>query len=174
MSGSIEIPFEIGQVVWKASATPAARQVQCPECKGTRALTLIQGDGTEVSLACARCGVGYDPPTGTVTQYDYAAEPEEFICQDVNIFLGKVTYGGCHVDRLYEDKEECRAACQKLNEEYKHKVEEQAVHQLASKRRDMAWSVHYWGGMVRRLKKDLARAEARLAVCKEKKQEVSQ
>lgn len=64
---------------------------------------------------------------------------------------------------------ECAVRCKELNEERRKTDEERAISNLASKRRDLAWSVHYWGGQVKKLERDLEVARARLARCKDKK-----
>ncbi len=169
MTAFIDIPFAIGQTVWRASATPIERWVECPECVGTRATTMILGNGEERTLACACCGVGYEPPSGVVRDWDYDCEPEAFICRDLEVRDGEVRYGGTRAAVLYEDKEECRAHCAVLNKEHQRLKEERDIGKLSSRRRGMAWSVHYWSSQVRKLRKELALVEARLSVCKERK-----
>lgn len=169
MSDSIDIPFSIGESVWRASATPVERWVTCPECDGTKAVTMTLGNGEKHSLNCACCTLGYDPPMGVVRTYDYDSTPERYICRDLELRDGAVRYGGVDAVYLYEDEEKCREHCNLLNAKHKEREEERALAVLSSKRRDMAWSVHYWRSEVHRMKKDLASVEARLAVCREKK-----
>jgi len=75
---------------------------------------------------------------------------------------------------LFESKDACQEACDALNAECTKHEEEMAIATLASKRRDLAWSVHYWGRLVKNLERQLEQARARLAVCKEKEKSKGQ
>jgi len=175
--GSIEIPFNIGEQIWWVGNGYREEWITCPECAGTKVLTLIQGNGEKVSLDCACCSLGYEPPTGTIKRTFYQYEPTPFICQTVEMgFGGDFRYtdviGQSHEVKgnLFRTKEECQEQCDKLNLEKEKDEERRLLNNTQSKRRDMAWSVHYWGQMVSKLKKELEAAQARLNVCKEKKQ----
>lgn len=169
MTPHIDIPFALGQVVWRASATPVERWVECPECAGTKAITMILGNGEEYSLECALCGPGYSQSSGLVRVYDYETTPEEFTCTDLEVRDKEVRYGCTKVEFLYEDKEACRTHCDELNEEHKRHAEKRDIAVLSSRREGLAFSAHYWSSVVRKLKKELATAEARLNVSKDKK-----
>jgi len=69
---------------------------------------------------------------------------------------------------LFVLKDECRARCEALNIQRTKSDEQNAIHNLASKRRNMAWSVHYWGQKVKQLERDLEMTKRRLAVSREK------
>ena len=169
----LNIPYDVGAEMWTPSNDSHMLTVQCPECCGNKYVTVTLGSGNVYTLDCACCGHGLDRPRGYVEVRDYTSGPK---C----VTLGAVTietwgsgpelrYGGIGVTDLYENEEACRDECTRRNRERKKNDEEQALHRIASKRKELAWSVHYWGRQVAELKRDLERAEARLAVCKERK-----
>ena len=178
MGGSIEIPFEIGEEVWWAGHGSRIEDVVCPECVGTRFITMTNGAGEVFKLDCAACRTGYETSRGTIQRTFYEHAPVRFVCRRVDISGREVRYSesspsaSCYsmveAKNLYRDLEECRKACERLNVERQKNLDETYINNLKSKRRDMAWSVHYWGGQVRKLRDELKRAEDRLDVCKAK------
>lgn len=173
---TIELPFELGVTIWAADTSSHPEWVECPECAGTRVLTLIQGNGEQVSIDCACCRNGYEPSTGRVQTTQWRAAPRPFTPRrfrmdgDEWMFSEEspeaVAYGCYRVDRLFKDRAACQAECDRMNAEHVKHMEESMLLNLMSKRRDMAWSVHYWGRQVKDLEKNLERAKARLQVCK--------
>jgi hypothetical protein len=150
----IELPFELGELLWKASYGSHGTTITCPECVGTREVTVIMGNGERYKLDCRACATGYDAPTGKVTVFKSESVPEPFIPRryghsgeswwysesepDANC------YSYTEVQHLFRTKEECLADCTARNLETDKENEKRALAQLASKRRDLAWSVHYW------------------------------
>lgn len=181
MSGAIEIPFAIGETVWSIGSGHREETVVCPECAGTKAITMIQGSGERFSLGCARCGPVYEDPRGYITRTIYEHRPERFVCARVSVDGAEVRYSEapssatCYTSRdsadLFRDQAECQARCDVLNAEKAAADREREIANIASKRKDLAWSVHYWQGQIRRLEKQLEAARAALAVCKEPKEE---
>jgi hypothetical protein len=175
---TIQIPFSIGQQIWWVGNGYTEVLETCPECAGQKALTLIQGNGEQVSLACACCSCGYEPPSGVIKKIVYRHKPEKFTPHRVSTNGNEITYSQAdpsataysyvHVKDLFASEAECLVRCVELNEKRTKEQEECAIANLASKRRNMAWSVHYWGRLVRDLEDKLVRAKACLAVSKDK------
>jgi len=175
MSASLPIPFAIGEIVWRCGNGHVEEYLVCPECAGTKALTLVQGNGEQVFIACACCSLGSDPPSGRVKRTRFEHRPERFLCARVDVNGDVIRYRDdalscsyCEATRLFRSHEECQRACDAENAQRAEEEKARAIANLASKRRDMAWSVHYWGRKVRDLAKDLETARARLAVCKDR------
>lgn len=176
---SFEIPFAIGDVVWKRGSGSTERQIVCPDCAGTRAITLILGNGTQQTMDCNVCARGYDRPSGIVTVTDYDARPTRFVCNRICGFRdgqpeytespeGSNCYTTVQASDLYRTEAECEAACKVWNEQQAAYRAEQAGAYLESKRRDMAFSSHYWARKVKDLERDLVLARDRLARCPSK------
>jgi len=180
----IKIPFELGSTLWWTGSGYREEWIECSECVGSKAITMIQGNGTEVSIACACCSHGMERPSGSVKRIFYEHSPMLFVPKRVRVDGGEIMYSSASpganayssidATALFASKEECEARCKELNLERTKYEEERAVANLAPKRRDMAWSAHYWGRQVKRLEEELITCRARLAVCKtrdEKKKE---
>jgi len=86
MASSIPIPFALGQPLWWVGNGYQEEWVVCPECCGTKVITMVQGNGTAVSLNCAACAVGFMPPTGRVKRVFYRHEPTPFVPRRVEIY----------------------------------------------------------------------------------------
>ena len=181
MPGSLEIPFAIGQQVWWVGNACREEWITCPECAGTRVITMILGNGEQVSLDCENCTHGYEPATGQVERTYYEHAPMSFIPGRVSVDGDEIRYSESGPDStgysssyardLFATKEECQVRCDALNAEKTREREDQSRQILLQSRKKMAWSVSYWREQVTRLRKELAVTEARLAVVKAKKGE---
>lgn len=65
--------FKIGDQVWLARFEGVVSSVECPACGGTGRLRVTFHDETQVSIDCANCARGYEPPTGRVTVHERKA-----------------------------------------------------------------------------------------------------
>jgi hypothetical protein len=178
MSASIPIPFALGEQLWCAAYDPRETWITCPECDGTRAIEMIKGNGERVSLECGHCSHGYEPPRGKVKQCVYESRPIPFVPLRVATSGDEFTYSESppgatsysfrYAKDLFRSREECEARCAAIDAERKADDEKRAVHNLASKRRSLAFSASYWSRKVADIERELATAKARLAVCKVK------
>jgi hypothetical protein len=135
-------------------------------------LTLIRGNGEQVSLDCNYCQIGYDPPRGYVEHNRYHYTPEQFVCRRVTgISHGEVEYSDAPASALFRDKDACAVRCEELNEQRSKEDAARRLANLSSKRHSLAHSVHYWGRQVKELQRDLEVAQAKLAVCPKPKKE---
>ena len=50
MTATIPIPFAIGQQLWAISSGHGETWITCPECDGTKVLTLVKGNGESIKL----------------------------------------------------------------------------------------------------------------------------
>ena len=178
MSATIPIPFAIGETVWHAGYGSTETFDECPECAGTKTLTLIQGNGERVSLACACCSSGYDPSRGYVKRSVSARTPHPVTLGSISLRGAEITYfegeypsGTClNPQDLFRDQAECQKRCDALNPDADAQEHNRLIANMMDKRGKMAWSVHYWGRKVKDLERNLKAARARLGLCKERKE----
>ena len=169
----IPVPFKIGETLWHAARNHHEEKVQCPECMGTRVITMTLGTGERVALDCEMCRVGWDSARGWVTRSVLTFRAEKFMTVDLEFrSLGEVVYindRGLRADArvLFPGLEECRVECSRLQQEHDRGREAMMMANLESKRKHLAFSAHYWKRKIVDLEKDLERCRARLAVCPE-------
>lgn len=72
-------------------------------------------------------------------------------------------------DPLFEDRDACAAACLIRNAEHQANEERQAIANLASKRKGLEHSSHYWTTRLRSLERDVEIVRRRLTIIKEAK-----
>jgi len=178
---SIPIPFPLGERAWWTGNGHREEWVTCPECAGTRAVTMILGNGEQYSLHCDNCRAGYEPSAGVVKRTFYEHAPQQITLNRVSVDGNKIRYsqespdatcyGVIYAEHLFARQEECQAACDRLNEQRNKEERDRAWQILLQNRQKMAWSVHYWRDRAARLRRELATVEARLAVVKQKKGE---
>lgn len=173
---TLEIPFAIGEQLWSTGHGMRTEHVTCPECAGTKVLTLIKGNGERVELNCGYCGTGYDRASGVVPVTIYEHQPTPFVPRRVDMSCGEFTYSEAspeanaysytYAKNLYRSREECEAACARLNAERTADDERRALLNLQHKRRALSHSASYWTQQAAKLRKDLERVEARVRVLK--------
>jgi hypothetical protein len=172
VTASIPIPFAIGEELWWVGRGWREITETCPECAGTLVLTLIKGNGEQQSLDCNYCASGYEPPRGWVKRIVYERKPQAV--KPTAVAMGRdpgqfrYTWFDETIDAsdLYRDRDACAARCDEMNAEHAKEQARLVVANRESKRRNLAFSSHYWSRMVKDLERDLAAARARLVVCK--------
>lgn len=167
--------YKMGDTVWFASANSSQKSEPCPDCFGKRYLTVIKGDGEQVTIDCAGCASGYDPPKGFVTYWKWAVDVELVTIDRVEITPKGVTYGfsgfrgrySADEERLFNTKEEATAKAQLISEE--HNAEEIAkIHRKEKHNHTWSWNACYHRRCIKDAEKQLAYHTEKLNVAKEK------
>lgn len=167
--------YSIGDKVWYAQRKCVEKRELCPDCFGKLALTVIKGDGAQVSIACAGCTRGYDEPTGYIAYHAQVVEVIEVEIEKVELSKTEVTYGfhGCyHADQdcMFDTKPEAEARALVLAEE--HNQEELArIYRKEKYNHTWAWNAHYHRDCIKRAEQDLKYHTAKLNVAKAKAKE---
>lgn len=182
MHGSIDIPFPIGAVVWRATTEARERWEKCPTCCGSTRATVTYGNGQQYDVPCPGCEVHYeDRGRGTVMVPDHVIKPESFVCtrvvriDDSGVWYsespaGATAYQSCVATELFADKAACVARCDALVREREENLRHLAIRELARKAKDRVGSVRYWLGVVSKLEAEIERARAR---CMERRTETA-
>lgn len=80
----IQPKYAIGQKVYAAKATLEHRQVQCPDCLGTKEWQAVTPSGESFHIPCGNCFQGYFA-RGTVTKYFATPDVVEMTIGSVRI-----------------------------------------------------------------------------------------
>lgn len=179
MSATISIPFAIGQQLWAIGNGHNEEWVTCPECAGTKVLTLVKGSGEIVELSCNYCAPGCESPRGVVREVTFDCQPTPFTPKRVEMSGREFRYSESSPDalayqtyaasELFEDREACAVACEARNAEYRANAERQEIVNLSSKRKNLEHSSHYWTTRLRQLERDVEIVRRRITVIKESK-----
>lgn len=178
--------YDIGDVIYWATSRNEEQVIECPDCKGSGQLTVIFADGEQVSVACANCAWGYDPPTGRVRYWGHIERVESGAISGMEIDT-EVTYKvRCEPYSSYY--------CIKEAEAYdsKEEAQEQAVI-LAAKRteeelkkaqrkhkdtRSWAWNASYHRKELKEAKRRVGYHTEQLSMCnlkaKEQEKEITE
>lgn len=167
--------YKIGDVVWYAQVKCFEGEEPCPDCFGQRALTVIKGDGSQVSIECVGCMAGYEPSKGYVKYYGWKSDVLQVRIERVEITDKGIEYGHSQSYRvdgseLFDTKEEA----EKLAEEKwkAHNAAEIAkIHQKEKHNRTWSWNANYHRDCIKRAEKDLVYHTAKLNVAKVKSKE---
>lgn len=151
--------YKVGDAVWYASCDTRRQYTQCLECFGIKYVTVILGDDSRVTIDCAGCGRGYEPPTGYIAYFERTPEVRKITIDRVQVTKDKIEYGfsGCYcveADRLFNTEAEAwdraNALAEQLNQEELEKIKKKE-----KPNRTWAWNAHYHRNCIRRAERDI-------------------
>ena len=171
---TIAIPFAIGEKLWHAGSDQTAGWETCQCCQGKLRITIILGDGSQESVECEMCRLGYLGASGKTQTYRWRHIPIAFTTDKVSMsgedFNYRSTYDGySEAKNLFRSREECQAKCDELNAAHIEEERNRHVHQLISAKKKMAWSVGYWRNQLKKREEECERIRERLGIVMENK-----
>jgi len=168
--------YNIGDKVWYAQRKAVERQELCPDCFGQRALTVIKGDGSQVSIGCVACVQGFDYSTGYIKWHGHVVDVAEVTIEKVELTPDKVEYGFHNCYRadhtcMFDTKEEAEVRALELAEEH-NQEERERIYRKEKHNHTWAWNAHYHRDCIKRAENDLKYHTAKLNVAKVRAKEL--
>lgn len=163
--------YKIGDEVYFAHFKHSDKAIPCPECFGKKFLRVILGDDSEVTVDCAGCSAGYNPPTGFIT----VPESRAFISKKEIERLETRLDGGKEVseygfDSCYRTGEEnlfsSEAEAQPRAEQLARNYDASELARIGRKEKDIrtwSWNAHYHRAEIRRANASIVYHQAKLA-----------
>lgn len=168
--------YNLGDQVWYASFETRTKTIVCDDCRGQKYLTVIMGDGSQVTIDCAGCSAGYEPPKGYNTICEGTPNSDLKTIERINIQFDKVEYqSGCwvlHEDRFFDTKEEADKKAERLAEEYKQEQLHRLKNLKENHKRTWSWNAHYHRRAIKEAQRQLEYHTAKLNVAKIKAKEI--
>jgi len=170
--------FNIGDTVWMARFDTTESSVECPDCGGTGRLRVTFHDETQVSIHCANCSRGWEPPTGRIIVHKRAARAAlarvtgiEMNAEGVEYRVTDLVGGYTFLSKdVFASREEAEAKGVELAEAAKQ--EEMArVYRKERDTRTWAWNASYHRKEIKRCEREIERHKAQLAVASIKAKE---
>lgn len=139
--------YEIGDKVFAASFERVDNWEICPDCCGSRYLTVIMGDGSQATIQCAECAAGYDPPRGKVSRPKFSTQPKRATITGMEVKPDEIRYYSdsyiWNEQDLYLTEDEAKEAGEILAAKYWE--EENKRYTRKNKHdRTWAWNVSYY------------------------------
>lgn len=174
--------FDVGDTVYYAEAESVHKHIICPDCAGKKYLTVILGDGEQVTIDCVTCKRGYEPSMGVISTWEYKGMVKQSIVAGLEVRGNKIEYlvdvsgdiNGCYSCRRKEDVfatyEEAEKRVDVLVKQ--HQAEEQK--RLMSKdkpRHSWAWNATYHRREMKRSLKDAEYHKMKIEVAKQHSKE---
>lgn len=146
--------------------------ITCTHCLGQRALTVIMGDGSQVSIACAGCEAGDLGSTGEMRVHTYEAHVQTGVVTGIEIAGENLRYSmnGWRADNIFATAEEAQAKVAEMYAAHEAEVAARPA-QKVKPSRNWAWHVHYHRSEITRQEKSIEYHKAALAVAKLKAKE---
>lgn len=175
--------FSVGDVVWFTQSGYQQSDVECPDCLGQCVLTVVLGDGSQVSIACACCERGYLGSTGKVVVHQWDCKVESGTVTGMDIDGDNVQYkvGRFHAegsytvqpDVVFATKDEAETEAAKVLAAHQEEETRRFNHvkDNAGRHRTWAWNASYHRREAKEARRRLEYHEGRLAVAKAKSKE---
>jgi len=166
--------FNIGDVVWYARTGFRPIEEPCPVCFGKKSVVVLLGNGDAVETPCSYCGLGIDPPTGTITTHRIAPGAELVTITGREIREGETTeityhgHGGhfYYSNTIFETEAKALAVSKELCEKELSEKETRADYIKKDKIKSFAWNAGYHLRAAKKLRDDIAYHERMAAICK--------
>jgi ribosomal protein S27E len=165
--------FAVGDVIWVGDFQPmAADLVTCPDCGGTGRLRVIFHDEVQVSIACANCSAGYNPPTGSIIVHREKVSARQAIVTGLEVHDQKTRW---HVDgtsnsyRIVDDEQafdneaDALAFAQKLAAKHEQQQRDR-IGQKEKETRSWAWNASYHRREIKEAQRKIEYHSSKLAV----------
>lgn len=171
--------FKVGDTIYKPVAYWSPRDVQCPDCLGSRKWYAEIPKGGPTHIPCPTCARGYAGSTGTVQEWDDYGRVQVFRVDEVRRVENRegvygeyrctdIENGGnCYLlsdkdDSLFSDRESAALLLPSLVEKARSGREKANAERVKDKRSKAGGMVAYYRKEIRDAKKRLKSAEAGL------------
>lgn len=175
---TIVLPFAPDAEVWHIGPSYSETYVPCPECAGTRHVTLVLGNGEQHKMPCQACSRGLERPAGRVYHRTAGHRPTKVRLEGLHEYRdGVATYltdnKVCilHSAELFATEAECQALCDERNKAVEEALRSTELAVLTQHREHMAFSVTYWRRQRAETIRRLERIEELLGIAKAKAKE---
>ncbi len=166
--------FQIGQnLYFVRAASYAGVKETCPDCGGTGRIRVVFHDDTMVSIDCANCAEGYNPPTGKITVYKPKCDVRYGTITGVSIRSSNVEYeisssepepsddgryyvGEYHLneDNVFSTEEDAKVAAAEMFASLIAEKEKQ-ITQKEKPTRTWAWNASYHRSAIKKAKENI-------------------
>ena len=123
MSEVFQARFKVGQQLWHATFEPHEKWVKCPHCAGWKNALVVFGDGTEATVDCGECSLGFNPPSGLLKIYEH--EPLAQLVEVTGISIDRNNHEGKYEVRY--SLSNCRSGNEENTFENKADAEAMAI-----------------------------------------------
>ena len=143
--------YNVGDKVWWARCDRRELKQPCPVCFGKREVILILGNDDRVTLPCDYCGHGYEAPSGTVSDWEWTAQPELITITRVDTRVSlegedhDYFYGNYRMDDsvIFDTEEEARKRCGEIAHEREVAQATRADLVKKDKQKTFSWNAGY-------------------------------
>jgi hypothetical protein len=163
--------YQIGDTVWVAVTGRREARETCKDCAGTRFLTVLLGDGEQVTIECEGCSPGgYEPARGYNIYAEHYAEARQAQINRAEGGENGWEYGTSESYRhaesdIYLTRPEAEKRAAHLAEERTKEQLEKVQHKY-KKHRTWSWNATYHRKCIRKAKKDIEYHTAKLDYAK--------
>ena len=168
----IELPVQIGDVLWMAQTQPVEVTVKCSVCCGRGSVWIINSEGDEFNVRCEACGLGFDAPRGIEKSWSYEPRALPFEVGEVTRWEIRDGVWTIHLrsqsglygefSQLYPTEADALEASKKRMAEIVEQNIASSVRRRKSSLSSHTWSARYHNQEIEALEKKIALHKTRL------------
>jgi hypothetical protein len=174
--------YKVGDLLWKAINFPYVQvTVPCPVCFGKTKVTVILGNGDEVSIDCNYCGQ-IDHPTGYVTERKAITSADQFFVDSINVTY--TVHGeeceyrstGSQITKekdLFYTEEEALAKAEELRVDLELQKNQRVEYLKHHAYKSFSWNAGYWMKKAKQSREEAEYYEKKYTLCKARSKEVN-
>lgn len=167
---SAEPEFKIGDTAFLAFAGTVEKWQTCPACAGKKALTVIMGDDSRVSIDCSMCSAGYNPPRGAVEEYAFECRAKRITISEVRMSdSGHFEYN--NQTDVFATEEEANACAQRLGEAEAQRQKDRLEWRKEHEQKTWSWNAAHHRRELGRAQREIEYHTKKLSVAKSKARE---
>lgn len=171
--------FKVGDAVWHATHEQREKWIVCPDCMGQRWVQVTFGDGTAVTVDCQNCGIGYEPPLGSVKTWEWEPRASLVLVEGLDVHQSWQDEGEKLIVRyslsnhrggdetcVFDNEEEAKAHAQVLAARLSAE-EEKRINGKERTNRTWSWNASYHRKAIKQAQRDLEYHTRKLEAAKQ-------
>lgn len=155
--------YSIGDELWRATFDMEPAYVTCPDCGGTRFMTIKLFDGTEHTVDCRTCESVYHGPQGTLKVYDRKPTATPLVVTQIEVERDGTKYNYCPEGDLFRDEAGALVRAQEMADQFS-KDERDRILSREKDTKSWAWNATYHRRCIKDAQKSLEYHTAKLSV----------
>lgn len=157
--------YNIGDELWRATFDSDVAYVVCPDCGGTRFMTVRLFDGTEHTIDCRTCERGFDGSQGRLQVYDRTPCAKRLVVTSIEVEDRGTRYNYAEEYDLFFDEADALARAQVMCDDLE-KAERDSIQHKEKNTKSWAWNATYHRQGIRQAQRSLEYHTSKLDVAK--------
>ncbi len=164
--------FNIGDKVWVAVAGNHNQiWTICPDCLGKMFLTVIVGNGSQITIDCECCKRGYEGCKGKIQEYQFQSSARQITVENIEFSNGQFRYNYNDEVDVFATEPEATKRAESLRSKHELEESERLKWHKENAHKTWAWNATYHRRSLKEALRNVEYHTAKLNVAKLKSKE---